>query len=538
MPSQLVKLLREGTLAQVKTYVKKNPESVKQKDEETGRIALHDAVDSFTFEDGHQRIIGLEKITFLLDIHRMGATEMDKRGRLPLHVIAAAPTVHARRHLDALIQSFGSATGIRDSEGYLPVHSAILASKFRMAKYLIEKHVGSIDATSMQKVPPLLELALQNGATTAFIRLLLQKAPHCAEITDDMTGRLPLHSALFHTAPFDQVELILNAYGRAVELPSGKSNDSILPHHFEAFNGGRRDVLALLLDKYPQGARKPSELGHLPIHFALQNASISIESLELLNESYPAGLETVDNEGWTALHHAVACHYSEGIVSEEIAAWVLEKSPLLLRATSNNGNHPLHCASYNPKISLSVLNLLIDKFPQALRSPDHDGDLPVHCALLAEGKTSEEIVQRLLVQYPEATRRVNNDGQLPLHCACIYSLSMEIIDLLIKHNPSGLSVYDNDGYLPIHVAITMADDSSVVSHLTKKLNGGIVPSTKNGTSPLFLACEEDVPLDIVLLLVRHSLELFPGNTFPSGSAEPALACVANPPNSRKRRKMK
>ena len=76
MPSALVQLLREGTLEQVKSYVKQNPESVKEKDEETGRIALHDAVDaSINDEDELVGVVELEKVMILLETYPMGVTE-------------------------------------------------------------------------------------------------------------------------------------------------------------------------------------------------------------------------------------------------------------------------------------------------------------------------------------------------------------------------------------------------------------------------------------------------------------------------------
>ena len=40
----LLKLLQEGSIDEVKAYVKDNPESVKEKDAETGRLAIHGAV--------------------------------------------------------------------------------------------------------------------------------------------------------------------------------------------------------------------------------------------------------------------------------------------------------------------------------------------------------------------------------------------------------------------------------------------------------------------------------------------------------------
>ena len=179
----LVKLLRApGTLEDVKKYVKENPGSVREKDEETGRIALHDAVDATVLEENHDRVtvVGLEKITLLLQSYPEGITEKDKQGRLPLHV-AAASLIDAPQCLRTLVNEYGAATKIFDSEGYLPVHCAISAQNFGTAAYLIENQTGAVVGTEMEEAPPLLDMAIRYDAPYDFIQLLLERVPGCAE---------------------------------------------------------------------------------------------------------------------------------------------------------------------------------------------------------------------------------------------------------------------------------------------------------------------------------------------------------------------
>lgn len=86
-----------------------------------------------------------------------------------------------------------------------------------------------------------------------------------------------------------------------------------------------------------------------------------------------------------------------------------------------------------------------------------------------------------------------------------------MIDLLVKHYPGGLFLHDNNGLLPIHTAISTQagrDDVSIVRHLITKMDCAILPSTRDSTPLLFLACEEDAQLDLILLLAQHSQELF------------------------------
>ena len=130
---------------------------------------------------------------------------------------------------------------------------------------------------------------------------------------------------------------------------------------------------------------------------------------------------------------------------------------------------------------------------------------------------------------------MNDKGQLPLHLACSGRVfSRGVIDMLIMANPNGLSAYDRDGFLPFHVACIYGRTSEIVEYLITKLDGAILPATKTGIPALFLACERNANLDVILMLVQNSLEVFSGDMLSDGGDKHALACAENLRSRRKR----
>lgn len=496
----LLKLLLEGTLDEMKAHVKANPESVKEKDGESGRLALHHAII-------HCAQVEPAKIAFLLDEYPEGATEGDNSGSLPLHYSAYVDDMNAQNTTWMtvltllLMEPIRVATSARDCRGRLPVHRVIIAHKFNAATHLIHMHQGNIDATCEEG--SLLHLALKYDAPDEFIRLIIEKVPKCLQMTD-MDGDLPMHAAVDYKASIDQIQAILNMSPIAIEVQGAKG---YLPLHLEAAIGGRLEVLQMLLARYENGVSQRNSEGSLPIHVALRNATISTESLNFLHEAYPHGLMTADSRGYSAFHMACVPRRS-AVVSMSTIRWLLQKCPVLVGNSSDAGSHPLHYLAQNPHDAVAVLTILTMTFPRALQTTDVDGDLPLHCSVMSkkrEGPVAVENVQFLVDAFPEGVRRVNSKGQLPLHIACANrNVPFEAIDLLCNHFPAGLSQYDNDGLLPIHHASSVP----LLVHLIKMLKGSILPSSEDHIHALFLACERDTSLEIIMKLVECSKEMF------------------------------
>jgi len=222
---------------------------------------------------------------------------------------------------------------------------------------------------------------------------------------------------------------------------------------------------------------------------------------------------------------------------EKVFDWLTEKSPLLFQAATKAGDFSLHFAAALPACPLRILSTIIEKYPKALEIHGHNGDLPLHAAAKTPGESKENI-RLILDKYPKAACEANNTGKLPLHLACTKKdAPCDIIDMLIAANPDCLSVYDNKGYLPLHCACVQANDLFLVNHLTRKLNGSLLPSTKDGVSALFLACEQGASLDVIFTLVQYSQEMFSGDMFSGRSNKKSrLACSESLRGRRRTRK--
>ena len=122
MPSHFTDLLRKGSLSDVKTYILEHPECVKEKDEGTGRLPIHNAV--FDEVDDVNLQIGHEKISLLINAYPQGLAVQDALGWLPLHLVAIAP-FETPNVLHLVLSSFRMAMAVEDDEGIIPLYLAI-----------------------------------------------------------------------------------------------------------------------------------------------------------------------------------------------------------------------------------------------------------------------------------------------------------------------------------------------------------------------------------------------------------------------------
>ena len=276
-----------------------------------------------------------------------------------------------------------------------------------------------------------------------------------------------------------------------------------------------------MVTKYPEALSKPSAGGQLPFHRAMFSGSIGIEGLNLMYNAHRQGL------------FADIVYGVQTAAFETVISWLVEKNPLAMQAANNEGDLPLHLVTEHDSCSVSSLKLLSEKFPRALQMQNSYGNLPLHFAVRnGKGVNRLGIVQFLLDQYPGAAYRTNGAGGLPLHVACANNAPLAVIDLLVQNNPGGLAVYDSKGRLPFHWACICGNDVTLIEHLIKKHQDSTLPSAKEGATPLFLACEKDVKLDVILLLVQNSRELFSGDFHSSISGSTTKPTCAR--NLRKR----
>lgn len=517
--AHLLRLVKGGaSLQEIEAYVKEHPNSVTEKNAETGCPVLHDVLSI-----GFGEITSPQIISFLLRANPESICMKDETtGRFPLHI--ATSDEQPLEIVQLLTEMFRGALNIRDEGYFLPFHYAIENRHFEIASYLVESHVGPIDVvTVVTNEEPLLGSAVLRGAPPAFIRLFISRSAGCCEIANH-EGYLPLHHAAAVSSDIEVVRIILDAFPKAVEKTTSNLD---LPIHIAVKYGADADLIQEFFDRYPEGFAQANSDGDLPIHLPVRHSICSEETLDTLLRNSPGdSLLKVDERGNTLLHDA--CASGRG----RVIRWLLQHAPFLAHRTNNERCFPLHEAAkwVDNWFPVAILMSLVEANPEALCLPNVNGDFPLH-VVLHQDRGSDKFVQAVLERYPECAGRVNSMGQTPLHVACSYDKDVlpKTLDVLVRSHPQALSQFDLNGMLPLHCVVSRKHNfqgicvdarihsaranerkcfsaaQKLIEHYSEPL-----PLTKCGTPALFLACENDRGLDLILLLVHHSKELFPG----------------------------
>ncbi|KOO34756.1 hypothetical protein Ctob_016300, partial [Chrysochromulina tobinii] len=124
-------------------------------------------------------------------------------------------------------------------------------------------------------------------------------------------------------------------------------------------------------------------------------------------------------------------------------------TPAAARATTEDGNTPLHVAAYNSS-SVAVVQALLAAYPEAAKATDKDGYTPLHWA--AACSSSVAVVQALLAAYPEAAMATNTEGWTSLHCAAFHNSSVAVVQALLAAYPEAAMATDVGGDTPAEIA--------------------------------------------------------------------------------------
>jgi len=115
--------------------------------------------------------------------------------------------------------------------------------------------------------------------------------PGDVAVKDD-AGRLPLHVAVDNKASDAVVKKLLEAYPQAAAITTGY--DKKLPLHLAVRSQPSEVVVQLLLDAYPEGAQALDEYKMLPLHLGVRyEASETV--ITMLLQAFPEGSKA----GWT-----------------------------------------------------------------------------------------------------------------------------------------------------------------------------------------------------------------------------------------------
>ncbi|CDZ78584.1 Phosphocholine transferase AnkX [Legionella massiliensis] len=230
-----------------------------------------------------------------------------------------------------------------------------------------------------------------------------------------------------------------------------------------------------LLEHNPKLINSKNNRGEKPLKVALANGQIKIAellvdktedlpnngftlleatvagSIKLVEAFLARGLPTdsTDNNGNTALHLALQCGH------EQIAKFLLEKAPALLKTTDNTGQNPLHVAALKGCHESVKLIKGIDE--NLAKAQDDSGLFPLHMAVI---NGCSETVAVLLEGIGSDTILQNNTGRTPTHLAAQVD-NVKILEFLLEKAPQWTQVRDRNGLSPLHIAVSNGSIESV-----------------------------------------------------------------------------
>ena len=197
-----------------------------------------------------------------------------------------------------------------------------------------------------------------------------------------------------------------------------------------------------------------SSQSQLCLHRACENENVTLETVQLLHNTFPEALRLRDDDGQLQLPIHWLCMNGDldETVSIDILLFMLEIDPALPREVDNDDWLPLHVAVQYK--STAFCKILIDKYPQSLRVESDDGWLPIHIiAYSGERDDIVDTIKYMLELDPELLLAEDNNGYLPIHWAAEYGRT-DAIELLLKYDPDAVSkeVINGSQRLPLHIA--------------------------------------------------------------------------------------
>jgi len=231
-------------------------------------------------------------------------------------------------------------------------------------------------------------------------------------------GEFPLHDELrWHEPSFQIVKAMIVAHPNRVMA----SNESgMMALHVFARNLVNPEILALLLEHYPEAVKTPNNFGQLPIHKAASCRHADGEAFKALIQAHPKGLSAKNKDGCTPLHVSVT-----GVRPNlTVVGTLLREGPKAAKRRCKRGQTPMHklAASFIPvedtKDTMRILELLNEAYPDAIRCQDLKGNLPLHLQVQKE-EANLEFINALLFLLPDAAICPNASGQTPQDIALL-----------------------------------------------------------------------------------------------------------------------
>jgi ankyrin repeat protein len=216
----------------------------------------------------------------LLDVYPDAASEVDEHGRVALHYASSRDTPIVL--IDALISSYPLGISKADRNNQIPLHLAcIRLCSLSLIRLLLDRfRQGARYLDIYQNTP--LNYVIENNGGLEYYKTLIDSDKKCMELfppdsLSKLQGKLPLHQAIEFQREYSVIELLARSY------PDGCSIAQV-------------------------------STGRLALHLAIMRP-LSIDSLLVIEETYPAAAQVADNDGLFPVHYAIKMKTDSQLIS-------------------------------------------------------------------------------------------------------------------------------------------------------------------------------------------------------------------------------
>mmetsp|Transcript_39947 Transcript_39947/g.58336 ORF Transcript_39947/g.58336 Transcript_39947/m.58336 type:complete len:403 (-) Transcript_39947:72-1280(-) len=234
----------------------------------------------------------------------------------------------------------------------------------------------------------------------------------------------PLHQAILLGLNVEVIDVLSSPVAVKRKCNGATALHIALGFYFKSDQGlnASKDVVALLLRKYPDAAKEKDSEDKTPLQIALENKA-PLDVLSLLLHIWPDAAKEKGRDGRNPIHFA--CRYGSSL---DVMFVLLSGWPDAAKQKTKYGGTPLHLAcQYGAP--LNVVSALLSSFPDAAREKEVFGRTPLHLACLFGSPL--DVMSALLSSFPDALQQKERRGNTPLHLACRYKASMDVIQLLL-----------------------------------------------------------------------------------------------------------
>lgn len=337
-----------------------------------------------------------------------------------------------------------------------------------------------------------------------------------AQLLKRMTDLIAKRRALSHSLAtahrrrrrLDHALHLIRTYPALAQLGWGDSY--LVPLHEAAAcpdEAAARQLIALLLQIYPQGADRIDNMGCTPIHAAATRAAV-----EMLLAAAPESAGKPDFGGGLALHSYVKLRLAPLPVMQALLA----ARPQDVHHRTYGGYAPIHLLVlyHTGPAALPLLRALLQAAPDTVRCRvAHTGAYPLHLASYNHGADSEAVIVKLLLEAaPEVADLPSGDeGNLPLHqaaCSADAAKALTVIRLLLQAAPQAIRVANKKGQWPLHCAAERQHGAAgvpIVQLLAAAYPEALLQPGEKGWPPLFYALRSEVTIGCYQPAVVYAL---------------------------------